>query len=196
METASPCLGNSRHRILGIPLNVLLKKSTFKVPELKLGDWKTCRALGHYSFLLLLYALSVVQLLSPVQIFVTPQTAAYQASLPFTVSQSLLKFMSTESVMPSQPLLPPFSPAFNLSQDQGLFQWVSSLHQSAKYWSFGFSISPSNEYSGLISFRMDWFDILAVQGTLKSLLQYHNLKASVLQRSANSHIHSWLLKNT
>ena len=75
-------------------------------------------------------------------------------------------------------------PAFNLSQHQGLFQWVSSSNQVAKYWSFSFSISLSNEYSGLISFRMDWFDLLAVQGTLKSLLQHHSSKASVLQHSA------------
>ena len=76
-------------------------------------------------------------------------------------------------------------PAFNLSQHQGLFQWVSSLHQVAKVtWSFSFSISPSNEYSGLISFRMDWLDLLAVQGSLKSLLKHHSLKASILWHSA------------
>ena len=69
-------------------------------------------------------------------------------------------------------------------QHQGLFQWVSSLHQVAKYWSFSFSTSPSNEYSKLISLRIDWFDLLAVQGTLKSLLQHHSSKASILQRSA------------
>ena len=74
----------------------------------------------------------------------------------------------------------PSPPAFNLSQHQGLFQWVSYLHQVAKIWSFSFSISPSNEYSGLISFRMDWFDLLAAQGTLKSFLWHHKLKASVL----------------
>ena len=108
------------------------KKSPFQVLELKLGDWKTCRPLGHYSFLLLLSAFSVVQLLSPVQLFVTPQTAAHQASLSFTISQSLLKLMSTESVMPSHPLLPPSPPAFTLSQHQGLFQWVSSSNQVAR----------------------------------------------------------------
>ena len=70
------------------------------------------------------------------------------------------------------------SPAFNLSQHQGIFQWVSSSHQVAKVWSFSFNISPSNEYSRLISFRMDWLDLLAVQGTLKNLLQHHSLKAS------------------
>ena len=73
--------------------------------------------------------------------------------------------------------------AFSVSQHQGLFQWVGSSHQWPKYWSFSFSISPSNEYSGLISFRIDWFDLLSVQGALKSLLQHHSLKASILQRS-------------
>ena len=87
-----------------------------------------------------------------------------------------------DAIQPRHPLLSPSPPAFNLSQHQGLFQWVSSSHQ---YWSFSFSISPSNEYSGLISFRIDWFD-LAVQGTLKSLLQHHGSKASVLQCSAFS----------
>ena len=77
-------------------------------------------------------------------------------------------------------LSPPSSPAFNLSQQQGLFQWVSSSHQVAKYWSFSLSISPSNEHS----FRMDWLDLLTVQGTLKSLLQHHSSKASILQPSA------------
>ena len=76
-----------------------------------------------------------------------------------------------DAIQPSHPLLYP-SPAFSLSQDQGLSQWVSSLPQVAKYWSFSFSISPSDEYTGLISFRMDWIDLLAVQGTLKSLLQH------------------------
>ena len=74
----------------------------------------------------------------------------------------------------------PFSPMFNLSQHQGLFKWVSSFHQVAKYWSFSFSISPSNEHPGLISFRIDWLDLLAVQGTLRSLLQHHSSKASIL----------------
>ena len=78
--------------------------------------------------------------------------------------------------------LPPSPPAFSLSQHQGLFQWVGSSHQVAKYWSF--SISPSNKYSGLVPFRIDWLHLLAVQGTLKSLLQHHSSKASILQRSA------------
>ena len=90
----------------------------------------------------------------------------------------------SDAVQPFHPLSSPSPPTFNLSQLQGLFQWVSSLHQVAKYWSFSFSISPSNDYSGLISFRIDWLDLLAVQGTLKSLLQHHSPKTSILQRSA------------
>ena len=89
-----------------------------------------------------------------------------------------------DAMQPSHPLSSPSPPALNLSQHQGLFQRVNSSHKMAKYWSFSFSISPSNEYSGLISIRMDWLDLLAVQGTLKSLLQHHSSKASVLQCSA------------
>ena len=97
---------------------------------------------------------------------------------------------------PSHPLLSPSPPTFNLPQHQGLFKWVSSLHQVAKVLSFSLNISPSNEHPGLISFRMDWLDLLAVQGTLKSVLQHHSSKASILHCSAlwpNSHIHKWLL---
>ena len=90
----------------------------------------------------------------------------------------------SDAIQPSHPLSSPSLPAFNLSQHHGLFQWVSSCIRWPKYWSFSFSISPSNEYSGLISFRIDWFDLFAVQGTLKSLLQQHNSKASILQCSA------------
>ena len=89
-----------------------------------------------------------------------------------------------DAIQPSHPLSTPSPLAFNLFQHQGLFKWVSSLHQVPKYWSFSFSISPSNEYSGLISFRMDWLDLFAVQETLKSLLQQHNSKSSILQLSA------------
>ena len=88
-----------------------------------------------------------------------------------------------DAIQPSHPLSSPSPPAFNHSQHQGLFQWVSSLHQVATYWSFSFSISPSNEYSGLISLRMDWLELLAVHRTLKSLLQHHSSKASILQHS-------------
>ena len=95
--------------------------------------------------------------------------------------------MSMESVMlfqPSHSLLSPSPPAFNLSQHQGLFKCISFLHQVAKVLDFSFSISPSNEHPGLISFKMDWVDLLAVQGTLKSVLQHHSSKASVLLCSA------------
>ena len=116
-----------------------------------------------------------VQSLSRGRLFATPWTAARQASLSITNSQNLLKLMSTKSVMSSHPLSS-HSPNFNLSQHQGLFQGVSSSHKWPKYWSFSFSLSPSNEYSGLISFRIDWLDLLVVQGTLKSLLQHHSSK--------------------
>ena len=129
---------------------------------------------------------SLGQLLSRVQIFVTSWTAARQASLSINNFQRLLKLMSIESVMPSNnlvlccPLLLPPSIFPSIS----VFSNESVLHMRwPKYCSFGFSISPSNEYSGWISFRMDWLDLLAVQGTLKSLLQHHSLKASVPQHS-------------
>ena len=90
----------------------------------------------------------------------------------------------SDAIQPTHPLSHPSAPAFNPAQHQSLLQWVSSSHQVAKYWSFSFSISLSNEYSGLISFRMGWLDLLTVQGTLKSLLQHHSSKASILWHSA------------
>ena len=89
-----------------------------------------------------------------------------------------------DAIQPSHPLSSPSPPSFNLSQHQGLSKWVSFLHQGPKYWSFSFNISPSNEPSRLISFRMDWLDLLALQGTLKSLLQHHSSKTSIFLRSA------------
>ena len=89
-----------------------------------------------------------------------------------------------DAIQPPHPLSSPSPPAFNLFQQQGLFKWVSCLHQVAKYWSFSFNISPSDEHQGLISFRMVWLDLLSVQGTLKSLLQHHSSKASILRHSA------------
>ena len=89
-----------------------------------------------------------------------------------------------DAIEPSHPLSSPSSPAPNPSQHQSLFQWVNSSHEVTKYWSFSFSISLSNEHPGLISFRMDWLDLLAVLGTLMSLLQHHSSKASILWRSA------------
>ena len=125
--------------------------------------------------------LFILQEHSRVRLFVTPWTAAHQASLSFTISQKLFKLMSIESVMSSNYLIP-FSSYLQYFPASRSFPM--SLHiRRPKYWSFSFSISPSNEYSGLISFRVDWFDLLAVQGTLKSLLQHHNLKVSILRRS-------------
>ena len=130
---------------------------------------------------------SSVQSLSRVRLFVTPWTAAHQASLSITNSQSLLKLMPIELVMPSNHLilyhplllLPSIFPSIRV------FSSESALRiRWPKYWSFSFNISPSNEYSGLISFRMDWLDLLAVQGTLRSLLQHHSSKASILWCSA------------
>ena len=128
---------------------------------------------------------SSVQSLSHVQLFATPWIAAQQSSLSITSSQRLLKFMSIRSVMPSNHLirchlllLPSIFPSIKVFSSESVLciRWP-------KYWSFSFSISPSNEYSELISFRMDWLDLLAVQGTLKTLLQHHSSKASILQQS-------------
>ena len=128
-----------------------------------------------------------VQLLSRVWLFVTPWIAARQASLPITNSWSSPKLMSIKLVMPSSHfilcrpllLLPSMPPSIRVFSNE------STLHiRWPKYWNFSFSISPSKEHPGLISLRMDWLDLLAVQGTLKSLLQHHSSKASVLQRSA------------
>ena len=129
---------------------------------------------------------SSVQLFSHVQLFVTPWTAVCQTSLSITNSWSLLKLMSIESVMPSNHLilcrplllLPSIFPSIRVFSNESALRigWP-------KYWRLSFNISPSNEYSGLISFRMDWLNLLAVQGTLKSLLQHHSSKASVLQHS-------------
>ena len=121
-----------------------------------------------------------------VQLFATPCTVAWQASLSITTSQSLLKLMSTELVMPSNHLIlcRPLLLLPSVLPSIGVFSSESVLRiRWPKYWSFSFSISPSNEYSGLIFFRIDWF-YLAVQGTLKSLLQHHSSKASILRYSA------------
>ena len=134
----------------------------------------------------------VVQSLSHVQLFATPWTAAHQAFLSITNSWSSLKLMSIKLVMPSNHLnlcrplllLPSTFPSIRVFSNESALciRWP-------KYWSFRFIISPSNDYSRLISFRIDWFDLLAVQGTLKSLLQDHNSKASVLQCSAFFMVH-------
>ena len=118
---------------------------------------------------------------------VNPRTAAYQASLSFTVSQSLLKcHWVGDAIQPSHPLSPPSLPALDLWQHQCPLQWVSSSHQVAKILELQIQpfFRPSNEYSGFISFRIDWFDLLTIQGTLKSLLQHHSSKVSILRCSA------------
>ena len=146
---------------------------------------------------------SSFQLLSCVQLFATPWTAACEASLSITYSWSLLKLMSIESVMPSNHLILSHSLLLLLSIFPSIrvFPNESVLGiRWSKDWSFSFNISPSNEYSGLIYFRMNWLDLLAIQGTLKSLLQHHSSKASIIWCSAffitNSHIHPWLLEKT
>ena len=130
---------------------------------------------------------SSFQLLSRARLFETPWIAACQASLSITISWSSLKLTSIESVMPSSHLIlccPPFLLP-SIPPRIRVFSNESTLHiRWPKYWSFSFSISPFNEYSGLTSFRMGWLDVFAVQGTLKSLLQHHSSKASILQRSA------------
>ena len=133
------------------------------------------------------YQSSSVQSLSHIRLFETPWTTACQASLSITHSQSLPKLMSIESVMPSSHLilchplllLPPIPSSIRVFSNESTLRM-----RWPKFWSFSFSISPSKEHPGLISFRMDWLDLLAVQGTLKSLLQHHSSKASILQRSA------------
>ena len=134
-----------------------------------------------------LYMFSSVQSLSCVRLFTTPWTTARQASLSITNSRSLPKLMSIELVMPSNHLilyrplllLPSIFPNMRVFSDESALRitWP-------KYWSFSFNIHPSSEYPGLISFRMDWLDLLAIQGTLKSLLQHHSSKASILRHSA------------
>ena len=127
---------------------------------------------------------------------VTPWTATHQVPLCSAISWSLLKLMSIESVMPSNHLnlchplllLPSIFPSIRV------FSKESALHiRWPKYWRFSFSISPSNEYSGLISFRIDWFNLLAVQGTLNKLLQHYNSKASIFQTIWGTHFISWIV---
>ena len=156
-----------------VPNRILLKTETVKISENEFSFFKG--------------KVSSVQSLSHVWLFVISWSAARQASLSFTNSWSLLKLMSIESVMPSNhlilchPLLlqPSIFPSIRVFSNESALciRWP-------EYWSFSFNISPSNEYSGLISFRMDWLDLLAAQGTLKSLLQHHSSKASILQCSA------------
>ena len=148
------------------------------------GRFSTTKPPGKHQ---LNHQFSSVHSLSRLRLFVTPWIAARQASLSITKSQSSLKLISIESVMPSNHLilcrplllLPPVPPSIRV-----FFNESTLSMRWPKYWSFSFSISPSNEHPGLISFRMDWLDLLAVQGTLKSLLQHHSSKASILWCSA------------
>ena len=150
-------------------------------------EWRDC---SFVRLPLMLFSCS-----SHVWLFVSPWTAAHQASLSFNISWNSFKLMSIESVMPSNHLilccplllLPSIFPSIRVFSNE------SALHMRwPNYWSFSFNISPSNEHPGLISFRMDWLDLLAVQGTLKSLLQHHSSKASIFQHSA-FFIHSYIL---
>ena len=206
-EQFSPLTCSQKHRILLLtqqtrPEDLLFarncikhrrwrdKEAMFPVGRAWLDSWLlTWQLLLILSFLLcflLLLQCSSVQSLSCVWLFATPWTAARQASLSVTISQNLLKLMSIESVMPSNhlilchPLLlqPSIFPSIRVFSNESVFhiRWP-------KYWSFSFSISLSNEYSGLISFSIDWFDLI-VQRTLKSLLQHHSSKASILWCSA------------
>ena len=160
-------------------------KAIVVVPVRIIKCFKIIHSLFWIKSLILFF--SLVQSLSHVWLFVTPWTVARQASLSITNSRSSFKLISIESVMPSNQLiicrplllLPSIFPSIRVFSNE------SVLHMRwPKYWSFSFSISPSNEYSGLISFRIDWMDLLAVQGTLKSLLQHHISKASILRNSA------------
>ena len=157
-----------------------LEPDTEKLTVSKLGK-EDDKAVNCHLALLLMFSCS-----GRVQLFATPWTAARQASLSFAISWSMLKLMSIELVMPSNHLilclplllLPSIFPSIRVFSNESALciRWP-------KYWSFSFSINPSKEYSGLISFRIDWFDLLAVQGTLKSLLQHHSSKASVFRCS-------------
>ena len=157
----------------------------------------------HGSVFLLNQALASVQFSSVAQLCPT-LCDPVDCSMPgLSVHHQLLELAQThahwvgDAIQPSHPLLSPSPPAFDLSHHQGVLKWVSSSNESAlrirwpKYWSFNFNISPSNEYSELILFRIDWFDLLAVRGTLKSLLQHHCSKASILQHSAFFIVQLW-----
>ena len=182
-HTYSTYLQN-RSRITDVENKHMITRRKAGMEEDKLGEWDWY----------------VVQSLSHVRLFVTPWTAAHQASWSFTISWRLLKLMYIELMMSSNHLilchpfllLPSIFPSIRVFSSESVpCIWWSN------YQSFSFSISPSNKYSGLISFRIDWFDLLEVQGTHKSLLQHHTSKASILRQSAfflsNSYIHTWLL---
>ena len=149
------------------------------------------------------FVIVVVQSLNPVRLFLTPWTIALQTPLSSTISQSLLKFTSFESVMLSNHLILCCTVLFLPSNFPNITAFSNESALSIrwlKYWSFSLGNRPTNEYSGLISFSIDWFDLLEVQRTLKNLLQHHNLKASILGSQpslrSTSHIRVWLLNKT
>jgi len=165
-----------------------LAPSRFSMTICSVKEWmSSVMYVFHGHDIMLMLQFSSVQSFSRVWLFVTPWTAAHQASLSITNSQSLLKLMSIETVILSNYLvlccsllLPPsIFPSIRVFPNESVLRM-----RWPKYWSFSFNISPSNEHSGLISFRRDWLDLLAVQGTLQSLLQHHTSKASILQCSA------------
>ena len=168
-------------------VHLLYNILTYNYSSVKLGEEKEKKRKRNNQDLSFDSGLSSVQSLSHARLFATPWTAARQASLSITNSQSLPTLISIESVMPSNHLvlchplllLPSIFPSIRVFSNESALRirWP-------KYWSFSFSISPSNEHPGLISFRMDWLDLIAVQWTLKSLLQHHSSKASVLRCSA------------
>ena len=170
--------------IISDPLLLTLGLGPFQEAFPHPSCWVGCAFLVHLPHFIRVLKVPVL-LEKRCSVFATPWTAARQASLSFTISQSLLKLMSIELVIPSNHLILCCSLLLlpSIFPSNRVFSSESALHiRWPKYWSF--SISPSNKYSGLISFRMDWFDLLAVRGTLKSLLQHHNSKASILQHSA------------
>ena len=170
-EPMSPVFPALQADSLSTDTQTLLFGSQQKIPQLRPNSAK----------------FSSVQSLRPDGLFVTPWIAACQASLSSTNSRSLLKLMSIESVMTSSHLIlcRPLLLSPSIFPSIRVFSSESSLRiRWPKYWNFSFNISPSNEYSGVISFKMDWLDLLAVQGTLKSLLQHHSSKASIFQCSA------------
>ena len=196
-----PCLQGPGHykgkeQIVKDALNQMLKETwptkIYQVP--RHSGSSICKYIQYNEIIFV----AVIQSLSHVQLFVTLWTAACQASPSFTISWSLLKLMSIESVMPSYHLFlcHTLSPVFNLCHHQDLFQWVCSSHQVTKV--LELQLQQQSFQWIFISFRIDWFDFLTVQGTLKSLFQHHSSKASILQCSAflwsNSHIHTYLLE--
>ena len=172
---------------------VLMLASLLKQGQKQLSSGRYFIVLGDINISLTLikpcstHSISSAQSLSHVRLFVTPWTLARQVPLSFIISRSLLKLMSIEYIMPSNHLIlcHPFLLLPSVLPSIRVFSNESALCiRWSKYWSFSFNISASNEYSGLFSFRIDWFDLLAVLGTLKSLLQHHNSKALILWRSA------------